>query len=126
MSAARIRLSASCSGTCSVSPTALTLAVMMPTASSIDIKGPPKAKQSSESWAMNPRQQSSSAPGQRQHVGDRHRGLLDQRRDGRDIVEMDLRQGRFNVDIAGYPDDAGIIGKQQRLAVAGAMHLDLV
>src|SRR5579871_6006933 len=47
-----MRPSASTSGTVSVSPTALTRDAMIPTASSTDIIGPPKAKQSSESCTM--------------------------------------------------------------------------
>ena len=52
MSWARMRPSASFSATVSTSCTAVTRAAMMPTASSTDIIGPPKAKQSSDSCAM--------------------------------------------------------------------------
>src|SRR4051812_19984803 len=49
---ARMRPSPCARSTISVSWTAFTRAVMIPTASSTDIIGPPKAKQSSESCAI--------------------------------------------------------------------------
>ena len=45
--------------------------------------------------------------------------------DGLDIIEMGGRQRGFNRDVGRDADNAGIVGKQQRLAVGGAMHLDL-
>ena len=52
MFAARIRPSAAASPTVSISRTGMTRAAMMPTASSTDIIGPPKAKQSSDNCAI--------------------------------------------------------------------------
>jgi hypothetical protein len=53
MSPARMRPSASVSATVSTSCTAVTRAAMMLTASSTDIIGPPKAKQSSDNCAIS-------------------------------------------------------------------------
>ena len=94
----------------------------MPTASSTDIIGPPKAKQSSDNCAiclLSPRLRF------RQHVLDRDRRPLHHGGDGRDIIEMGRRKRGFNRRIGGDADNAGIVGEQQRLAVGGAMHLDL-
>src|SRR6202171_2174043 len=102
-----MRPSASLSSLVSTSCTALTRLAMIATASSTDISGPPKAKQSSDSCAIGfarspsvPRQQIFDARGRRPHHGG----------DGRDVIEMGKRQLGRNIGIAGNADDGGIGG----------------
>src|SRR3954470_16942856 len=118
MSWARTRPSADASATVSTSDTSVTRAAMRPTASSTDIIGPPKAKQSSDNCAICV---SALAKALCQHVLDRYRGALHHLGHRLDIVEMgDWKRGchrRVGCDA----DNAGIIGKQQRLAVGGAV-----
>ena len=90
---ARMRPSACASETVSTSGTGVTRAAMMPTASSTDIIGPPKAKQSSDSCAMC---FSALAGAARQHVFDRYRVSLHHSGDGRDVIEMGGRQRGFD------------------------------
>src|SRR6202000_240650 len=101
----RMRPPASASATVSTSRTAVTRAAMMPTASSTDIIGPPKAKQSSDNcaiWISAPAQAS------RQHLFDRDRRALHQGGDGLDIIEMGHRQRGFNHGIGRDADDIRI------------------
>src|SRR4051794_24820301 len=93
---------------------------MIATASSTDIIGPPKAKQSSLSCAM-----ALSGPCPRQHVLDANRGSLHHSGDGRDVIEMDQRQPGFELGITRDAHDCRIAGKQRRLAVGDAVDLDL-
>src|SRR5712672_4366300 len=117
-----MRPSASVSETVSTSCTAVTRAVMIPTASSTDIIGPPKAKQSSDNCAISV---SALAKAFRQHILDRYRGALHHLGHRLDIIEMGYRKRGCNRRIGCDADNAGIVGKQQRLAVGGAVHLDL-
>src|ERR1700743_2803988 len=116
-----MRPSAATSGTDSVSCTALTLEEMMPTASSTDSIGPPKAKQSSDSCAMP----SGFRRRHRQQIVQRDRRTPQHGDNRRDIVEMGSGKRCFNGDVADNADDTGIIREQERLAIIGAMHLDL-
>ena len=93
----------------------VTRAAMMPTASSTDIIGPPKAKQSSDNCAMlalsfrrrrAPARLRPASPNLQHHSGD-----------GRDVIEMGHRQRGFNRGIGGNARYRGIAGEQQRLAV---------
>src|ERR1700686_2155251 len=117
-----MRPSAAVSETVSISVTGVTRAAMMPTASSTDISGPPKAKQSSDNCAIAV---SAFAGAARQQVFDRYRGPLHHSGDGRDVIEMGCWQRGFNRGIGRNPGDRGIVGEQQRLAIGRAMHLDL-
>src|ERR1700722_10897506 len=89
MSPTRMRPSASASATVSTSRTAVTRAAMMPTASSTDIIGPPKAKQSSDNCAI---EASGCGRASRQHVFDGDRQPLHHSGDGRDVIEMGYRE----------------------------------
>jgi len=71
--------------TVSTSDTAMTRAAMMPTASSTDSIGPPKAKQSSDSCAIAV---SALRFASRQHLFDRDRRLQHHGSDRLDIIEM--------------------------------------
>src|SRR5258708_11950542 len=122
MSCATMRPSASRSSTVSISPTALTRLAMIATASSTDISGPPKAKQSSDSCAIRVAR-SLSVP--RQHVFDTHRRRTHHSGDRGDVIEMRDRQGGLDIGVAGNAEDSGVGGEQQVLAVGRAMHLDL-
>src|SRR6202022_1840069 len=122
MSLARMRPSASVSETVSTSCTAVTRAAMIPTASSTDIIGPPKAKQSSDSCAIFV---SGFGCASREHVFDRDRRPLHHSGDGWDVIEMGDRQLGFDGSVSGNADDAGIVREQHRLAIGEAMHLDL-
>src|SRR5215813_8556296 len=107
MSCARMRPSASESATVSTSSTLVTRAAIRPTASSTDIIGPPKAKQSSDSCAMRIR----SLGGRfREKILDRDRRPLDQGGDRIDVVEMSDRQPGLNFGIGHDADNAGIVG----------------
>src|SRR3982074_2424440 len=109
-----MRPSASLNSTVSTSCTALTRLAMMATASSTDISGPPKAKQSSDSCAIG-FARSLSVP--HQHVFDRPCRCAHHSGDGRDVIEVGKRQLGRNIDIAGDADDPGIGGEQEILAV---------
>src|SRR3981189_285145 len=109
MSLARMRPSASVSETLSTSCTAVTRAVMIPTASSTDIIGPPKAKQSSDNCAIL---RLSFSDASRQHIFDRNRGPLHHSGDGRDVIEMGDRQRGFDDSVDGDADDTGIVREQ--------------
>src|SRR3978361_1458276 len=122
MSCARIRPSALSSPTVSTSRTGTTRAAIRPTASSTDIIGPPKAKQSSDNCAI-----CGSALGFAlgQYIVNRHRRPLHHGGNGLDIIEMGGRKRGFNGRVGCDPNHIGIVGKQQRLLVGGAMDLDL-
>src|SRR6186713_1680187 len=122
MSQLRMRPSACPSETFSTSCTAVTRAAMMPTASSTDIIGPPKAKQSSDNCAIC---FSAFDWASRQHVSDWNRKALHHSGNGRDVIEMNHRKLGFYRRIGRDTGNAGIVGKQQRLAIGAAMHLDL-
>src|SRR5208282_5337730 len=100
-----MRPSASRSETVSFSCTAVTRAAMIATASSTDIIGPPKAKQSSDNCAMLV---SGSGQASRQHVFGRHRGPLHHSGNRRDVIEMGNRQRGCNGAVGRNADDAGI------------------
>src|SRR4051812_12558253 len=104
-----------------MSCTAVTREAMIATASSTDIIGPPKAKQSSLSCAMA----SASRRIAREHVLDAHRGSVHQCSDGRDVIEMNGWKPGFGLGIARNAHDPRIVGKQRRLAVGDAIYLDL-
>src|SRR3954451_18786006 len=108
MLAGRMRPSACLRSTVSVSGTAVTRAAMIATASSTDIIGPPKAKQSSLSCAMV---FSGSWRVTRQHVGNVDRRGLHQCGDGRDIIEIDRWKPGFKFGIACNAHDLGIVRK---------------
>src|SRR5437773_3122222 len=109
MSCARMRPSARASMTVSTSTTGVTRVAMMPTASSTDIIGPPKAKQSSDNCAITV---SALGRGLRQHIIDRNRGSQHHGGDGLDIIEIDDRKRCFDGGVGRNADDAGILGKQ--------------
>src|SRR5205809_3762106 len=109
MSCARTRPSARASVTVSTSKTGVTRVAMRPTASSTDIIGPPKAKQSSDNCAISV---SALAKAFRQHVLDRYRGALHHLGNRLDIVEMDYRKRGWHRRIGCDADNAGIVGKQ--------------
>src|SRR3954471_5448189 len=100
MACARTRPSACPSVTVSTSCTALIRVAMIATASSTDISGPPKAKQSSDNCAMS-LVRSCSVP---QHVFDIDRRGLHHSGDGRDVIEMGDRKPGRNIDVAGDTD----------------------
>ena len=106
MLAARMRPSACLKSTVSTSRTAVTRAAMIATASSTDIIGPPKAKQSSLNCAMASQLPLSAA---RKHVRNVDRRSLHHSGDGRDVIEMDNRQPRFKLGIACNAHDPGVI-----------------
>src|SRR4051812_14742935 len=122
MSRASTRPSASASATVSTSRTGVTRAAMRPTASSTDIIGPPNAKQSSDNCAIC---RSAFNLACRQQIIDRNRRPQQHRRDGLDIIEMGGRKRGFNGGVGRDPYNIGIVGKQQRLLVGGAIDLDL-
>src|SRR5665213_31840 len=127
MSRASTRPSAALSATVSISSTGFTRAAMMPTASSTDIIGPPKAKQSSDNCAILPLRICRSGSGRvvGQHVCDRYRGALQQGGCRFHIIEMGQRKPGFNHRIGDDADDIGVVGEQQRLVVGNPVHLDL-
>src|SRR5882757_1172800 len=108
MPAARTRPSAFLKSTVSTSCTAVTRAAMIATASSTDIIGPPKAKQSSLNCAMVSQPPLSAA---RQHIRNVDRRGLHQCGDGRDVIEMDRWKPCFKFGIACNAHDPGIVGE---------------
>src|SRR4029078_3721697 len=108
------------SATVSASRTGVTRAAMMPTASSTDIIGPPKAKQSSDSCAILI---SAFADAARQQVFNRYRELPHHSGDCRNVIDMGDRQQRLDRRISCNARYRGIVRKQQRLAIGLPMHL---
>src|SRR5690606_19083645 len=107
-----------CTGTSSTSATGLMRSPISASASSTDISGPPKAKQSSLSWAMRgkPLHQSLHRLG----MGDDDVGDRD------DVVDVDHRApGVGQRDVARHGDDAPVLGIKRRLAVGLAVDLQL-
>src|SRR3954469_3148608 len=122
MLVASMRPSACASATVCASRTGVTRAAMMPTASSTDIIGPPKAKQSSDSCAILI---SAFADASRQQVFNRYRVLAYHSSDCRNVIQMSARKPHPDRGVSCNARYRGVVRKQQWLAIGLAMHLDL-
>src|SRR5436305_199879 len=117
-SSARMRPSASWTGTSSVPTTATSRSPNRACASSMVIRGPPNAKQSSLSWAirLEPPEDVFEGNGDVEHQP-RHRLRVVQIYDGN-------ARGRKS-DVARDAHDGGVQRMEGRAAVLGAMDLEL-
>src|SRR5581483_9403346 len=90
----------------------VTCASICASAAPIDIRSPPKAKQSSLSCAMSRRLDAEMRE--------------DEARDRRHVIERQHRQGQaLDRRVAGDGDDMRVVAAQQRLAERRPMHFEL-
>ena len=104
------------SATVSMSCTAVTRAAMMPTASSTDIIGPPKAKQSSDNCAILPLQPSIALFASTSSTGIADAACI--AATAGDVIEMGDRQRGFNRDSVAMPTMPGSSGNSSGLPLA--------